>query len=119
MVEYHVETGHGAIGKAAAGLGGDAIHSAIEAKGGATIVLATGASQFDVLAALVQKRDIDWSRVMAFHLDEYIGLPDSHPASFRHYLRQRFTAVLPTLGGFCGIAGDAAISRARWRASAR
>ncbi len=54
------------------------------------IVLATGASQFTMLSALVAQPDIDWSNVTMFHLDEYLGLPPGHPASFRHYLQQRF-----------------------------
>jgi glucosamine-6-phosphate deaminase len=50
---------------------------------------ATGASQFELLEALTRRRDVDWSRVVMFHLDEYIGLPEDHPASFRRYLRER------------------------------
>jgi glucosamine-6-phosphate deaminase len=108
MIQIHMEADKIAVGNAAARLGGDAIKSAIEARGGANIVVATGASQFELLAALVQRRDIDWSRVVAFHLDEYIGMPDSHPASFRRYLNERFTSALPGLGCFHGIRGDAA-----------
>lgn len=60
------------------------------AKGGsARMVAATGASQFDFLNSLIGRRDIDWKRVEMFHLDEYVGLPASHPASFRKYLRER------------------------------
>jgi len=55
----------------------------------ARLLLSTGASQFEFLTHFV-KRDIDWSRVEMFHLDEYIGLPESHPASFRKYLKERF-----------------------------
>jgi glucosamine-6-phosphate deaminase len=107
MIHIHIEPDKSTVGNAAAVLGGDAIRSAIEARGGANIVLATGASQFEVLAALVQRHDIDWSRVIAFHLDEYIGMPDSHPASFRRYLNERFTSALPMLGAFNAITGDA------------
>jgi glucosamine-6-phosphate deaminase len=56
----------------------------------------------------VQRSDIDWSRVIAFHLDEYVGQPDSHKASFRRYLNERFVSLLPKLGGFQPIGGDAA-----------
>lgn len=53
------------------------------------LVAATGASQVDFLEALTAAPDIEWSRVELFHLDEYIGLPVSHPASFRRYLLDR------------------------------
>ena len=56
---------------------------------GARIVAATGASQFDFLDALTATADIDWTRVEMFHLDEYVGLPIDHPASFRRYLLER------------------------------
>ena len=56
----------------------------------APIIAATGASQFEFLDALTGTPEIDWSRVEMFHLDEYIGLPISHPASFRKYLFDRF-----------------------------
>jgi glucosamine-6-phosphate deaminase len=54
-----------------------------------TVVAATGASQIPFLAALEGQRGIDWQRVVFFHLDEYVGLPESHAASFRRYLRER------------------------------
>ena len=108
MIQIHIEPDKTAVGHAAATLGGDAIRSAIAARGAANIVVATGESQFELLAALVRRRDFDWSRVIAFHLDEYIGMPDRHPASFRRYLNERFTSVLPGLGGFHAIRGDAA-----------
>ena len=69
-------------------------------------MIATGASQFETMAALVGLDDIDWSRVTAFHLDEYIGMPETHPASFRRYLKERFTAQLPALGAIHFIEGD-------------
>ena len=53
------------------------------------LIAATGASQFEFLDALTGADEIDWSRVEMFHLDEYIGLPLSHPASFRRYLLDR------------------------------
>ncbi len=78
----------------AAADGAERIRQAIRDKGNARIMLSTGASQFALLAALVAG-DIDWSKVAMFHLDEYIGLPRSHPASFRRYLEERFLAKLP------------------------
>src|SRR5437868_3661423 len=65
------------------------IRDAITTKGSARIIAATGASQFEFLDALTAAPDVDWKRVEMFHLDEYIGLPLSHPASFRGYLLKR------------------------------
>ena len=78
-----------ALGRAAANDAAEAIRSAIAARGQARIVAATGASQFEFLRALVAEPGIDWERVEMFHLDEYVGLPADHPASFRRYLRER------------------------------
>jgi glucosamine-6-phosphate deaminase len=58
-------------------------------------VVATGSSQFEVLAALLAVPSIPWDRITIFHLDEYVGLPADHPASFRRYLRERFIQQLP------------------------
>ncbi len=65
------------------------MNEAISDRGGARIILSTGASQFETLDALV-KEDVDWSKVTMFHLDEYVGLPITHIASFRKYLTERF-----------------------------
>ncbi len=65
------------------------INEAIAKNGKARIVLSTGASQFETLKYLV-KADVDWSKVEMFHLDEYVDLPITHPASFRKYLKERF-----------------------------
>ena len=83
-----------ALGKAAAVKGAELIRRAITLKGEATIIVATGASQFEILEALTGIK-LNWSRVTAFHLDEYIGLPDTHPASFRRYLKERFADKVP------------------------
>jgi len=77
------------LGQAAAEQAATAIRRAIAVKGQARIIAATGASQFEFLAALTVAPDIDWSKVEAFHLDEYIGLPITHPASFRKILLER------------------------------
>lgn len=66
----------------------------IAEQGKARIVLSTGASQFEFLEHFV-KRDIEWDKVEMFHLDEYIDLPESHPASFRRYLKERFLKYAP------------------------
>jgi glucosamine-6-phosphate deaminase len=78
-----------AMSRAAAHHAAGAIGKAIDDAGTARIVAATGASQFDFLAALTATPGVDWSRVELFHLDEYIGLPIDHPASFRKYLLER------------------------------
>ena len=95
-----------ALASRAAKIAAEAIREAIAARGGATIILATGASQFEVLAALVRARGIDWSKVRMFHLDEYIGLPATHPASFRKYLRERFVEKVPGLAAVHFVEGD-------------
>ena len=78
-----------ALGRAAAFQAGALIHSAQAARGTARILVATGGSQFEFLEALTASKDFDWSRVELFHLDEYVGLPIDHPASFRRYLLER------------------------------
>ena len=65
------------------------IRQAIAARSQAYLIAATGASQFEFLDALVLKPSIDWGQVTFFHLDEYVGLPKTHPASFRRYLQER------------------------------
>lgn len=93
------------LGQKAARKGADLIREAIALKGEASIIVATGASQFEMLAALV-KEHIDWTKVTAFHLDEYIGLQESHPASFRKYLKERFARLVP-LKSFNYVNGEA------------
>lgn len=95
------------LGEAAADAAAAAIGDAISANGRAVVVFATGASQFEMLDALAN-RDVDWSRVSGFHLDEYVGLPEDHPASFRRYLRERVCSRLKGLTKMEFIIGDAA-----------
>src|SRR6185503_1512470 len=83
------------MGKAAAAAGAEHIRRAIGERGTANIIVATGASQFEMLAALVAEPNLNWNVVTGFHLDEYVGLAISHPASFRGYLWQRFVSQLP------------------------
>ena len=77
------------LGKAAAEQAANAIRSALTQRGSARIIAATAASQLEFLDALTQMPDIDWSRVEVFHLDEYIGLPITHPGSFRKMLLEQ------------------------------
>lgn len=107
MLQIHVEPDKTALGETAARLGAEAIRAALAERGHANIVVATGASQFEMLAALVRQEGIDWSRVTGFHLDEYVSMAETHPASFRRYLKERFLTQLPGLGAFHFIEGDA------------
>jgi glucosamine-6-phosphate deaminase len=77
------------LSRAAAEQAANSLRAAIQRSGKARIIAATGASQFEFLDALTAMAGIDWPLVEMFHLDEYIGLPASHPASFRKYLRER------------------------------
>ena len=78
------------VGKEAASIAYDTIAKAIEEKGEANIIAATGASQFEFLESLTSMSGLDWSKVRMFHLDEYVGISIEHPASFRKYLKERF-----------------------------
>ena len=82
------------------------LNEAIARKGEATFVAATGASQFEFLDALVTEHEVDWSKTIMFHLDEYIGLPSTHPASFRLYLKERLIERVNPKSVYL-IAGDA------------
>lgn len=77
------------MGQKAASLIASLIREAVKKQGSARIVLSTGASQFEMFDALV-KEDVPWDKVEMFHLDEYVGLPITHIASFRKYLTERF-----------------------------
>jgi glucosamine-6-phosphate deaminase len=107
MIHIQLNETKASLGEAAARMGAECMRTAIAEQGQATIVLATGASQFEFLAALVGQENLDWSRVTAFHLDEYIDMPDTHPASFRKYLRERFLSHVPQLGAMHFIVGNA------------
>jgi glucosamine-6-phosphate deaminase len=77
------------LGHAAADHAAQSLRRTIDEQGSARIIAATGASQFEFLDALTSAPDIDWGKVEVFHLDEYVGLPATHPASFRKYLFDR------------------------------
>jgi glucosamine-6-phosphate deaminase len=83
------------LGEQAAADGAAAIRKALDERGAANIIVATGASQFEMLDALSREPDLAWHRVTGFHLDEYAAMPITHPASFRLYLWQRFVSRLP------------------------
>ena len=77
------------LGKKAAAQAASVINEAIEKQGFARILLSTGSSQFPFFEEFV-KENIDWSKVEMFHLDEYVGISEEHPASFKRYLLDRF-----------------------------
>lgn len=106
-MDVRVHPDKGSLGAAAAVEGSAGIQRALATRGTANVILATGASQFEMLDALVVA-DIDWSRVTVFHLDEYVGLPVSHGASFRRYLRERVISRLAAKPTFIEVNGEAA-----------
>jgi len=85
------------LGKAAGAAAAQVIRDAITSNDSASIILATGTSQFETLNQLISEKNIEWEKVVMFHLDEYIGLPITHPASFRKYLQERFLSIVPAL----------------------
>ncbi len=82
------------LGNSAARLAATKINDAVNRIGEARIVVSTGNSQFEMFQALVGEK-VDWTNVTVFHLDEYIGLPVTHNASFRKYLYERFINYVP------------------------
>ena len=83
-----------ALGTSAARHTAFLLNQAICEHGAARLLLSTGASQFDTLAALVEA-PVEWEKVEMFHLDEYVGIAPDHPASFQKYLRERFVERVP------------------------
>jgi glucosamine-6-phosphate deaminase len=81
-------------GRAAAQGVAQSIAAVRRERGGANIVFAAAPSQNEFLAGLVADKDIDWSRVTAFHMDEYLGVAADHPASFRRYLQERLFGLV-------------------------
>ena len=105
-MEFSIKADHFELGKSAGKLAADLIRLAISKKGQVNIILATGISQFETLKQLISEKDIDWSKAVMFHLDEYIGLPESSPASFRKYLKERFLAKVAPLKASYLVEGD-------------
>jgi glucosamine-6-phosphate deaminase len=93
-MQIRTYTDRDTMSRAAAQHAARALRAVIEQKGAARIIAATGASQIAFLDALAATPGIDWPRVELFHLDEYVGLPIEHPASFRKYLMERL--ITPT-----------------------
>ena len=101
VYQTKIEMAQAAAKAAAAGL-----NNALRERGAANLILATGASQFEMLEHLL-RHPVEWKNVTVFHLDEYIGLPITHPASFRKYLKERFADKTGGLVDFHYVNGDA------------
>jgi len=80
-----------AAGTAAARAAAEELRRLVQFRNGIGVIFATGASQLDMLKALTLIPDLPWERVQGFHMDEYIGLSENHPASFRRYMREHLT----------------------------
>jgi glucosamine-6-phosphate deaminase len=96
-MDIEIASDHVKLGEAAGIAASRLIRKTIDEKGGANIILATGTSQFETLNHLIKDSRIDWSKVVMFHLDEYIALPITHGASFRKYLKERFLSKVSAL----------------------
>lgn len=95
-----------AVGRAVAEDVSATLREAVAAHGAAAIILATGNSQLSFLSVLAAAHDLDWGAIDIFHMDEYLGLPASHPASFRRYMREKLVDLVHPRA-FHGIEGDA------------
>jgi glucosamine-6-phosphate deaminase len=110
---FHVDRAEVIVAPSAAVAGALAAHelattlsNAVSRMGSASVILATGNSQLPFLAALRTEQDIPWDRITVFHMDEYVGMDEDHPASFRRYMREQVVEPLKP-AAFHGIAGDA------------
>lgn len=105
-LEVRVQATHDALAAAAAAAAARHLREALERRGHARAILASATSQVRFLAALTAAPGIDWPRVTLFHMDEYLGIDASHPASFRRFLREHVAARVP-VQAFHYLAGDA------------
>ena len=107
-MDLHIAKNPVALGEQAGKAAATALKQIISEQGQAHIIVATGASQFDTLNTLTSETGIDWSKVTAFHLDEYLGMDSKHPASFVKYLQERFAQKVPlkTMHFINGVAPD-------------
>jgi glucosamine-6-phosphate deaminase len=94
-----------ALGLTAAQDFADAVAAELATRDEMAVILATGNSQLSFIHAVVVREDIDWSRISVLHMDEYIGMHEDHPASFRRWMRERLVERVP-LKAFYGVQGD-------------
>jgi glucosamine-6-phosphate deaminase len=113
-LQVHVFGNLTALGEAAAERAASALRRKIEQQGRARIVLSAADSQLPVITALVRASGVDWTRVEVFHVDEYVGLPATHPASFRRWVVEHFAERVKP-GKVNYLAGDAADVNAELR----
>lgn len=106
-LKVKVYTSRQAMGEAAAQAAAQHIRDLLSRQSRATLVFASAPSQNEMLEALRQQPGIDWTRITAFHLDEYVGLAADHPASFRRYLQDHLLRYVP-IQAFYGLDGEAA-----------
>jgi len=105
-LNVYIYSSRTAMGKAAAAVIASEIRQLIQQRGRAVVIFASAPSQNEFLANLVEEPGIDWTRVVAFHLDEYLGMDETAPQSFRRFLIDRLANKV-TLGEFNGLRGDA------------
>ena len=104
-VEVHPD--NASLGQAAAEAAAEILKTAIAERGQANLIVATGNSQLSFYTALRNRRDVDWQKITLFHMDEYIGMKEDHPASFRRYLQYNIVSYVHPRA-FYGVIGDAA-----------
>ena len=117
-LNVYVYESRGKMGKAAAEVIASEIRNLIDTKDRAVVIFASAPSQNEFLANLVEARGIDWSRVVAFHLDEYLGMDENAPQSFRRFLIDRLANKVP-LGEFNGLRGESSDGEAEARSYAQ
>jgi glucosamine-6-phosphate deaminase len=105
MIQIHQFKSSSDMGIAAGSFAAEFLRERVSLQGQTRMVMATGTSQFEMLNHLVKESGIEWHNLTVFHLDEYLGIPETHPASFRNYLHERFADRLP-LKKFHFIRGD-------------
>jgi glucosamine-6-phosphate deaminase len=108
-MKLEIHASQKAAGEAAARSAAQALKYLDQARSEIGVIFATGASQLEMLHALTSMPDLPWRKVRGFHLDEYVGIDENHPASFRRYLRENLTDRVP-MGEFFEIDGSSSDS---------
>src|ERR1700722_17651 len=108
-MKLEIHTSKKAAGSAAARAAAETLKELEQARKEIGVIFATGASQLETLHALTSMPNLPWKKVHGFHLDEYLGMDENHPASFRRYLRENLTERVP-MGEFFAIDGSSSDS---------
>ncbi len=95
-IKLEIHESERAAGEAAAQAAAQELRRLADSASPIAVIFATGASQLEALRALTSIPDLPWKRVHGFHLDEYLGMDKNHPASFRRYLRENLTQLVPS-----------------------